>query len=247
MLKHVWFLYRFGQPIFVFPSFGFDFNSVHLNGDGIELFQNICAAQISRKKSLRRVEVYTVCHWGISQAHCPLAWGRASRSHAGNGLVNWQRALDPIQTVESPRLIHSLSNGDSTRPLAQQRCVVLPTCLTGSWFETFLVFPHVGKSNPNWLIFSEGLKPPTSWSWNWQIYSATAGTLYTEGTFRHRDDLLSSHLITACAIQTKTIQTMLGLETGCHSHRRARTLTQRTMSFQPCKFGIFRAETLPVS
>ena len=27
--------------------------------------------------------------------------------------------------------------------------------------EHFLLFPYIGNSNPNWLFFSEGLKPPT--------------------------------------------------------------------------------------
>ena len=33
--------------------------------------------------------------------------------------------------------------------------------ITGWWFGTFFIFPYIGKNNPNWLYFSEGLKPPT--------------------------------------------------------------------------------------
>jgi len=32
----------------------------------------------------------------------------------------------------------------------------------GWWFGTCFIFPHIGNSNPNWLIFFRGLKPPTS-------------------------------------------------------------------------------------
>ena len=33
---------------------------------------------------------------------------------------------------------------------------------SGWWFGTFFIFPYIGNSNPNWLLyFSEGLKPPT--------------------------------------------------------------------------------------
>ena len=35
---------------------------------------------------------------------------------------------------------------------------------TGWWFGTFFIFPYIGNNHPNWLIFSEGLKPPTRFS-----------------------------------------------------------------------------------
>ena len=28
-----------------------------------------------------------------------------------------------------------------------------PYCITDWWFGTFLIFPYIGKDNPNWLIF----------------------------------------------------------------------------------------------
>ena len=33
---------------------------------------------------------------------------------------------------------------------------------SGWWFGTFFIFPYIGNNHPNWLIFSEGFKPPTS-------------------------------------------------------------------------------------
>ena len=38
--------------------------------------------------------------------------------------------------------------------------------LSGWWFGVWnmtFIFPYIGNNNPNWLIFSEGLKPPTSY------------------------------------------------------------------------------------
>jgi len=33
--------------------------------------------------------------------------------------------------------------------------------ISGWWFGTCFIFPYIGNNHPNWLIFSEGLKPPT--------------------------------------------------------------------------------------
>ena len=41
---------------------------------------------------------------------------------------------------------------------------------SGWWFGTFYIFPYIGNNHPNWLIFSEGLKPPTSYEW-WFIWT----------------------------------------------------------------------------
>ena len=39
------------------------------------------------------------------------------------------------------------------------------TIKTGWWFGTFFIVPYIGNNHPNWLsYFSEGFKPPTSWS-----------------------------------------------------------------------------------
>ena len=35
---------------------------------------------------------------------------------------------------------------------------------TGWWFGTFFIFPYIIPTDPNWLIFSEGLKRPTRYS-----------------------------------------------------------------------------------
>ena len=33
-------------------------------------------------------------------------------------------------------------------------------CISGWCFGTFFIFPYIDNNHPNWLIFSEGLKPP---------------------------------------------------------------------------------------
>ena len=38
------------------------------------------------------------------------------------------------------------------------------SCLSGSWFQTFFMFTPTWGRFPFWLIFSNGLKPPTSYS-----------------------------------------------------------------------------------
>jgi hypothetical protein len=56
---------------------------------------------------------------------------------------------------------------EDTRPKFRRsvdRCVYIYDW----WFGTFFILPYIGNSHPNWLIFSEGLKPPTRYNYIWR-------------------------------------------------------------------------------
>ena len=69
---------------------------------------------------------------------------------------------------------------------------ISPKWFSGWWFQTFFMFHHVWENPSHWLsYFSEGLKPPTSFSYreNWGLIIECAGT-----NFGHKPESLISFL-----------------------------------------------------
>ena len=63
-----------------------------------------------------------------------------------------------LLTVENR---HDISIGPYTVLFHDQTLSPMLTSITGWWFGTFFIFPYIGNSNPNWLIFFQRGGPTT--------------------------------------------------------------------------------------
>ena len=66
------------------------------------------------------------------------------------------------------------SGGDETQVSIHQIYTSIKSIITGWWFGTFYIFPYIGNSHPNWLLFFRGVGQPPTRSRFWFVCSCVS-------------------------------------------------------------------------
>ena len=83
--------------------------------------------------------------------------------------ANWQPSSERSIAAQNftGQALTNLSDGlschssmDALGPVSSS-CLYIYIYIYNHWLVVWNMFPYIGNNHPNWLIFSEGLKPPT--------------------------------------------------------------------------------------